>query len=993
CVGGLSGIYLNNGHEVLALDPITRRSMWRFPGPYVRGASYDLNRKSCFSCAVSEDVVVAALQVPDAAQARYYRGTIELINAIPTRRLFAMDRSTGKLKWSHWDRKEGPLAKRFHGHDAAGPPVVDGDTIYVATQDQTGAIAYYLAAYDVSTGEPRWRSLICSSQGEVNMFGNVRHEFAAGPLCISDGVVYGCTNLGVCYAADARTGRVRWATAYDIIPLPRARLTRQRHRPVLFENNPVVVAQGVMVTTPLDSAFALAFDAQTGRALWKMNHRAETGIANQVKWLLGILGDEVIFSGAGVVGVKLRGAGAGQAITPRSIRNPRYLDNLREPARGAIANGWIYFPGTNDIRVFDRNGNAAPNSPIAVGGSGNLLLVDGILIATRNDSVTAYCNVDALLHDAERRIRNNPDDPNHYLHLAMLLRSTGSSSLSGTRGARAIRMLKRGLHAAAARGLDRESPVLKRLATELFQISLARAKSLKTHAKDQALTILYRARDEATTSFQWLQAQEMILRLCANTPQNYVCELDRMAEVHGGETYSFPRVGRINVRVYALWQSIPHLPSARTAAGRCQTLIEEFPTTDLGGQTGHAFAVHTLAALLQKHGRSIYKDIEVRAEQALTAAAGDAEGLRNVELRFPHSQAADRAMTQRLDIAVVKGNLQGVAEIYAQRQSRGEPSAGMLRRLMVVAEHALNRPLALALAERLLADHADKKSDFGPDKGQRIGVVVKLPALPAATSGPSLELPAEHLGKPIGGMRGESTDILAVAPQPGFTQPEDVPLYTLQDANTVQAHDLSSPDRWGQQLFPPNRHQVNPKLLLCGTTLVVPEFFSIHGRHYRNGEKLWSFDTGGNRERKVLGVQRGVLHVYSKHVGRGDGGQLLGFEPLTGTLMFRQDIEKLTGSSRQPKAFLGDLWVLVASPEQKPQVLRLCGLTGRVKARTRLPVSLVRRLQLGNDTGKALLLDRLQRHLLVDQNAIYINQQLPGPGRPPFVVAVRHKGG
>ncbi len=196
------------------------------------------------------------------------------------------------------------------------------------------------------------------------------------------------------------------------------------------------------------------------------------------------------------------------------------------------------------------------------------------------------------------------------------------------------------------------------------------------------------------------------------------------------------------------------------------------------------------------------------------------------------------------------------------------------------------------------------------------------------------------------------------------------------------------------QLRSPNaRHQVNPKLLLCGTTLVVPEFFSIHGRHYRNGKKLWSFDTGGYRELKVLGAQRGVLHVYSKQVGRGDGGQLLGFEPLTGTLMFRQDIETLTGSSRQPKAFLGDLWVLVASPEQKPQVLRLCGLTGRVKARTLLPVSLVRRLQLGNDTGKALLLDRLQRHLLVDQNAIYISQQLPGPGRPPFVVAVRHKGG
>ncbi|MHC4513363.1 MAG: outer membrane protein assembly factor BamB family protein [Planctomycetota bacterium] len=1001
CVGGLSGIYLNNGHEVLALDPITRRRLWRFPGPYVRGADYSINQKSSLSCAVSEDIVVAALQVPDAAQIRRtYRDTIELINAIPTRRLFAMDRSTGKLRWSHWDRQEGTLTKRFHGHDAAGPPLIHGDTIYLATQDRTGAIAYYLGAYDVRTGEPRWRSLICSSQGEVNMFGNVRHEFAAGPLAIQDGVVYGTTNLGVCYAADARTGRVRWATAYDIIPLPRTRLTRQRSRPVVFENNPVVVAQGVMVTTPLDSEFALAFDTATGQLLWKMDHLAKTGVENRVKWLLGVLGDEVIFSGAGVVGVKLRGATAGQPITPRSIRAPNYL-SLRDramPARGAIAGSWIYFPSTNDIRIFDRNGNAAPNSPIPLAGAGNLLLVDGILTATRNDSVTACCNVDALLHDAERRIQNDPDNPQHYLHLAMLLRSTGSSSLSGARGARAIRMLKRGLAAAAARGLDRESPVLKRLAAELFQISLARGKSLKKHAPDRALAILRRAQSEATTPFQWLQAQEQILELCAGSPKTYVLELDRMALAHGSETYSFRAqqdVGRINVRAYALWQSIQHLRFPKTAAGRCQNLIEEFPSVDLGGETGRAFAVRTLHGLLQKHGRGIYAGIEERARRALAAAAGSAQALRRVEFRFPHSHAADEAMTQRLDIAVTMGNLESVAQIYSQRLSRGEPGAGMLRRLMVVAQQGLNRPLARALGERLLAAHADLRSDFAPDKGLRFGDVVKLPALPPARPAPQVELPADHLGKPIGGIRGESTDILSVAPQPGFVEPEDTPLYTLQDVNTLQAYDLRDPARWDRRLFPANiRHQVNGKLLLCGTTLVVPEFFSVHGLHYRSGKRLWSHDTKGYRELRILGLQQGVLHVYSKHVGRTDGGELLGLEPLTGTVMFRHDIAKLTVSSRPPKGFLGDLWVLAdETPKQKPQVLRLDGLTGRIEARTPLPVSLLQRLRLGDGGAASMILDRLQQGMLVDANAIYISQWLPSTGRPPFVVAIRHQGG
>lgn len=1002
CVGGLSGLYLNNGHKVLALDPITRRLLWEFPGPYVRGSDYSINQKSCLACAVSDDVVVAALQVPDAAQPRYYRGNIELINAIPTRRLFGMDRSTGKLKWSHWDRKGGPVSKRFSSHDAAGPPLIDGDTIYIATQDRTGAIAYYLAAYDVATGEPRWRSLICSSQGEVNMFGNVRHEFAASPLAIHDGIVFGCTNLGVCYAADARTGRIRWASAYDIIPLPPARLTRQRNRLVFFDNNPVVVARGIMVTTPLDSEFALAFDAETGRLLWKMHHLAETGVKNHVKWMLGVLGDEVIFSGTGVVGVKLSGETSGRSVTPRSIRSPNYLD-LRDhtrPPRGAIAGNHIYFPRATDIRVFDRNGNA-PHGPIRLAGPGNLLMVDGILVTTRNDAVTAYCNVEALLHAAERAIQNDPQDPRNYLHLAMLLRSTGSTSLSGVRGARAMRMLKRGLRAAATRGLDKESPVLKQLTNELFQISLAQAKDLKDKAPDQALRILRHARKQAGTPFQWLQAQEMVLELAAGDPGVYVEELDRMALAHGGETYSFPGVGRVPVRAYALWRSIPHLRSARKAAGRCQALLEEFPTADLGGQTGRVFAVAKLHDLIEKHGRGIYRDIEARARQLLLESAGDAQRLRQVELRFPHSDSANEAMTQRLDIAVANGSLGAVAEIYCQRLARGEPSAATLRRLMVVAQQSGNRPLAHALGARLLARHSGERSDFPPDNGGSFRELLKLPALPAPAPVPELELPAEHLGKPIGGVRGESTDILRAVPQQGFATPqsEDVPLYTSQGTTTLQAYDLRNPAMWHRPLFPPDaHHQVNGELLLCGTTLVVPEYFSVHGLHYRSGKRLWSHDTKGHRELKVLAIQQGILHVHSKHVGRGDGGELLGIEPLTGTVLFQHDLEALTGATRAPKAFLGDLWVLTdPTPDQNPRVLRLDGLTGRVKARTALPTSLLSRLDLNDDAdteaSASMIIDGLQQGLLVDEDAIYVSHALPPRGRQPFVVALRHGGG
>ena len=85
-------------------------------------------------------------------------------------------------------------------------------------------MSYYLSAYNLKNGKPRWRTLICSSQLEVNMFGNARIEYAATPVAMHEGTLYGTTNLGLNYAADAATGRVKWCSTYPVIPLPRTRL-------------------------------------------------------------------------------------------------------------------------------------------------------------------------------------------------------------------------------------------------------------------------------------------------------------------------------------------------------------------------------------------------------------------------------------------------------------------------------------------------------------------------------------------------------------------------------------------------------------------------------------------------------------------------------------------------------------------------------------------------------------------------------------------------
>ncbi|MFN9332056.1 MAG: PQQ-binding-like beta-propeller repeat protein, partial [Planctomycetota bacterium] len=192
------------------------------------------------------------------------------MSKIPLRRLHGVHRATGKVAWTHYDDLDGPRTRRFRGHDACGAPLVVGDLVYAPVHDRSGAIAFSIAAYDLRTGEVRWRRLVCSGQQDVNMYGNARSEFAASPLALHDGVLYGASNLGVAFALEAATGDLRWLASYEVVRMPRVSFHQQPERQVFFANNPPAVADGVVCMTPLDSQFVLGLDAQNGALRWRV---------------------------------------------------------------------------------------------------------------------------------------------------------------------------------------------------------------------------------------------------------------------------------------------------------------------------------------------------------------------------------------------------------------------------------------------------------------------------------------------------------------------------------------------------------------------------------------------------------------------------------------------------------------------------------------------------------------------------------------------------
>ena len=455
-IGGLGGIFVNTGQKVIAFDPIRGKTRWEAPGPMVGSFGHEayfrtLNRSMLLAPACTSEVVVAALQVPNNAQARSFHN-LDLTFKLPSRRLFAFDRHTGKRRWGHWDYEGGPIAKRYDSHNAPSPPLIVGDTIFAPTEHYTGAVSYYLSAYDLATGTPRWRTLICSSQLEVNMFGNAKLEYAATPVALKSGHLFGVTNLGLCYSADARTGRVRWCRSYPVIPLPQTRLRGQRHRPVFFANNPVLVHNGLMICTPLDSEHILAFDTDTGDIVWKLQHGSQAGHQNRIRWVLGRLGDELILAGNGVVGVKIA-----RHRTPkvRQIRVPQYLGRGLDSriARGAVTEKYIVHPTPAGLSAFDANGNAAPRPFGIANNPGNVLMVDGLVVTARANELQVYLDHGFLLDQARAAIRKEPHNPSHYLKLATLMRGgSGASDPLGSRSKKAAQLLRQGLRAARNAG-------------------------------------------------------------------------------------------------------------------------------------------------------------------------------------------------------------------------------------------------------------------------------------------------------------------------------------------------------------------------------------------------------------------------------------------------------------------------------------------------------------------------------------------------------------
>lgn len=713
--------------------------------------------------AATEDVAIAALQVPFIRLHYEQFQRIPITLPIPERRLHAFDARTGALLWSHapppnWDGESGDLATRL---GCAGPPVIAGERVIVPLVRMQGRIDLHVAAFDLRDGSLLWSTALISGQRELNMFGRPEHEFCAPPVRVEGDRVVVQTQLGAIAAVDLFSGEILWETLYDQIALPTTQEFRAPTRITPWRNCPPVVADGVVVAVPFDSEAAVGLDLATGALAWEWRnsriHNLAKAQIGSIDQLLGAVGRTVYLGGDRIVALEFAG-GLRAAELPRVRWTwPEDDESRYRVGRPALIGDRVVVPfdmerieiGTEDGRVLEHI--AWPEG----GRGGNMLSVPGELYTTSPLEVRGTFEWSALLSRARDDLAARPRDVGAALALARLLGgranadwARGQGEPARARFAEARAVLENAL-------LDGDRATDPALAEELVAVLRGEAR-VRAQLADSAgaLELLRRARELAATStavrdvlldrIALLRARgaaerDAILASLADLEASSGAEpmLVEVVEQKDGAELSlrvtFAPVARLEGLEdgafeipCGLWvlceRALTHANLGDSAAEfvELHAILERFGDVELPTGTAGELATERILALLASGRNAGYEPFEERARASLERARGQKDGaaLARVAIEHPGSRAAREANDALLALALERGDLAAVARILAAElpaevasSALDDRTVRLLLHLAGTARRASNRALSAELVRTL----ADARPDLVPD--------------------------------------------------------------------------------------------------------------------------------------------------------------------------------------------------------------------------------------------------------------------------------------
>ena len=239
-------------------------------------------------------------------------------------------------------------------------------------------------------------------------------------LTLDGPALYYQTNLGAVVALEAETGGSLWVATY-----PRQESHRFGGDGSERDLNPAVVHDGRVFVAPSDADAIFAFDAGSGRLLWKSDP-----IADDVKLshLLGVAKDRLIATGNRVLLFDVKD-GQLKGAWPESGKS---LDGY---GRGLLAGDFIYWPTKNEIQILHQRSALPADAPIRLletyhTKGGNLVAGDGYLIVAQEDGLVVFCQNSRLIERYQGEIAQAPDRAVNYFRVARAAEAIGRDPLA-----------------------------------------------------------------------------------------------------------------------------------------------------------------------------------------------------------------------------------------------------------------------------------------------------------------------------------------------------------------------------------------------------------------------------------------------------------------------------------------------------------------------------------------------------------------------------------
>jgi outer membrane protein assembly factor BamB len=585
-------------------------------------------------------------------------------------------KQSGRLIWqsnySNADGDEAVLGGKF-----ISVPTVYKGRLYslVAFREM-----YHLVCMSADSGKVLWRVSISQipAMGQNYQRYNQHLLDRGSPVAVAEGLAFVATNAGVVAAFEAESGAAVWAYQYDS-DVNRA---MSRYGSVIQITdqpsvNPIIVTRGSVIALPADSKKVLMLSVMDGKPVAPpVDRRGHSDLS-------AIDPDRILLSGPGLMVLS--------TVTGKELHKTPGMDIVGRPA---VSGGSVLASGQGrlirlDLEDYSRSTRVFTNSDCLLG---NLLCVDGKLIASNTAGVCVYLSYDDSIAGLSKRIAEYKGPGK-----TKLIFDRGQLSFNSRRFSSALADFKA---VAAAADKDGATAVQAQVAHWLYRTHVAmgnaadNADDMRKHfelARESASTLTGDSKDQYILRCMMRLARVMELRAVEH--QAAAAEKLSAGDKPAAAALEAKRLAVLTEAVKFARKIAETYPQHRvpdiTIGAQADNNVRDTETTPL--MLASLWSQQKfIPRIIRDHGRKCYRAFDDQAGDMLQKAIvdNDADAMLEVSKRWPNSLWAPQALYE------------AGASIYVKTRDAGEQGdyAGMMRAAGCMAKAASQGDPMLAVA-------------------------------------------------------------------------------------------------------------------------------------------------------------------------------------------------------------------------------------------------------------------------------------------------------